>query len=152
MKDTHALPPDFVREIYAALAGTTVADFDAEDFSSTLPATVTVSAFFGTSHCPTDVQQAVNSAFPYPAGTQRVDALVVVRGNGLDVSRLSAIQDALHRKVPGSLFISVSKSSTLPPGTAAILLLALSHNKAKKMPPPFLKLVVQDEAQHDSGE
>lgn len=147
MQDTHALPLEFVREIFAALSGTTVVDFDEEDFSSTLPATVTVSAFFGTSHCPTDVQQAVNSAFPYPAGPQqRVDALVVVRGNGLDISRHAAIQDALRRKVHGSLFISVSKSNTLPPGTASIILLAL-HNKTKKTPPPFLKLVVKDEAQ-----
>lgn len=147
MQDTNALPLDFVRDIYAALAGTAAA-FDADDFS-TLPAQVTVSAFFGTSHCHTDVQHAVNSAFPYPAGLQqRVDALVVVRGNGVDLARYNAIQDALHRKVHGALLISVSRSSTLPPGTASIILLAISHNKTKKtLSQPFLKLVGQDEAQ-----
>lgn len=148
MQNTNVLPLEFVRDIYAALAGT-AADFDADDFA-TLPALCQIRAFFGTSHGPNDIQSAVNSAFPYPAGT-RVDALVVVRGKGIDMGRFQAIQNALRTKMhyTSSLFLSVAggKGSTLPPGTASIILLAISHNKTKKTLQPFLKLVVQDGAQ-----
>lgn len=149
MHNTNAptLPIEFVRNIFTAMAGTNVADFDDADFAA-LPAQVQVSAFFGTYYGPSDVQTAVSSAFPYPAGTQHVDALVAVHCSGLDMTRYKAISDALRRKVPGSLFISVNpKSSTLPPGSASIILLAISPGSQTKKTQPFLKLVVQDEAQ-----
>lgn len=151
MHDANAqtLPIEFVRDIFTAMAGTNAADFDDADFAA-LPAQVQISAFFGTSHGPTDVQTAVSSAFPYPAGTQHVDALVAVRCNGLDMTRYQAISDALRRKVTGSLFICINpKSTTLPPGTASIILLAISPGSQTKKTQPFLKLVVQDEAQPD---
>lgn len=148
---TTIMPIAFVRDIISAMSGTNVVDFDDADFDA-LPAQGHVSASFVVSQNSSDAEHAVNSAWPYPSGAQNVDAIIVVRGNGIMTAHYNAISDALRRKVSGSLFISVSKSSTLPTGAASILIFALSHNKAKKTPPPFLKLVVQDEAQHDSGE
>jgi hypothetical protein len=151
MQNTNAniLPIEFVRHIYADVAGRNAVGFDADDFAA-LPAQCNVSAFFGVSNSLNDTASAVDSTWPYPAGTQHVDALVAVHCNGLDMTRYKAISDALSRKVPGALFISVNpKSSTLPPGTASIILLAISPGNQSKKPlsQPCLKLVVQDEAQ-----
>ncbi|MDP1525685.1 MAG: hypothetical protein Q8M20_07735 [Rhodocyclaceae bacterium] len=145
--NANTLPIEFVRDIFASLSGSNVADFDEADFAE-LPAQCPVSATFGISHSLNDIEDAVSSAFPYPAGTQR-DALVAVHCNGLDMTRYQALSDALRRKVPGSLFISVNpKSNTLPPGTASIILLAISPgNKTKKpLSHPYLKLVVEGES------
>lgn len=147
--DATTLPIEWVHHIYANLAGSNAVDFDVDDFA-VLPAQCQVSASFGISHDLNDIEDAVNAVWSYPAGTQHVDALVAVHCNGLDMTRYQALSDALRRKVPGSLFISVNpQSSTLPPGTASIILLAISPGNQTKKPlsQPYLKLVVQDEAQ-----
>lgn len=150
MHDTNAptLPIEFARDIFTAMAGTNVADFDDADFAA-LPAQGQVSASFVISHGPNDIKQAVDTAWPYHAGTRNIDALVVVRGNGMNMDHFKTIQHELRSKLhdTSTLLISVSKSNTLPPGTVSIILLAIAHNKAKSTPShPYLKLVVQDEA------
>jgi hypothetical protein len=149
MQNTNAtiMPFAFVRDIFSAMSGTNV-DFDDADFDA-LPRAGHVSASFVVSHNSSDVAQAVNSAWPYPAGAQNVDALVVVRGNDMDMVRYKALQGELRRRMheTSTLLISFSPSGTLPTGTISIILLAISHNQTKSQ--PYLKLV-QDEAQHDS--
>lgn len=124
------LPMEDVRDIFATLTGTKVADFEAADVAALL-SQGQVTASFGISRSPGDVEFAVNSAWPYPAGAPHVDAVVVVRGNGMNVARYTEIQGELRRKMHGtsSLFISVSSSDALPPGAVSIILLAIAHDR-----------------------
>lgn len=129
--NTTTLPIEFVRDIYAALAGKNAVDFDADDFSA-LPAQCEVSASFGVSHTLNDTASAVDSAWPYPAGTQHVDALVVVRGNGMDMARYKSIQGELRHRLhdTSTLLISVNQCGTLPPGAVSIILLVIARKSS----------------------
>jgi len=129
--NTTTLPIEFVREIATALSGTSVADFDDADFAA-LPAQCQVRATFAMSHDPEDVEDAVNSAWSHPESAQHIDAIAVLRGNGVATARYSAISAALGRKVNGSFFVTVNTCSKLPPGTVSIILLAISHSQSTK--------------------
>lgn len=83
MQNTNAttLPIEFVRHIYADLAGRNA------------------------------VEDAVNFIWPYPAGTRHVDALVAVHCNGLDMTRYQALSDALYRKAPAPTAVAPTSTT-----------------------------------------
>lgn len=121
------LPIEFLRDILEAMSGSNAGKIDDADFAA-LPSPCQVSASFGISHGQHDIEHALETAWPYPAGTQHAALFAVVRGNGVDMARHKAILGELSRKVqdPSVLFYSSSKSNTLSPGTASISLFAIA--------------------------
>ncbi len=129
MQTTHAttVPIEVVRDIFSTLSGASVADFDEADFA-VLPPVCQLSASFGLSRSIDDIDLAVEMAWPHPVGAQPLDALVVVRANGLEIMRFREIQRRLRSKMhdTSSVFICVSQSSTLPHGMVSITTLAIA--------------------------
>lgn len=123
----HTMPIAVARDLFSALSGTNSADVDEADFA-VLPPHCQISASFGISHCLNDIDHAVETAWPYPVGVLQLDALVVVRANGMDMARYSDIHRQLRCRMHArsSLFVSVSKSNTLPPGMVSITILAIA--------------------------
>ena len=121
------LPIEFVRDIFEAISGPNSPKFDEADFAA-LPSPCQVSASFGVSYGQDDIEHALETAWPYPAGTQHAALLAVVRGNGVDMARHKEIMGELRRKLPDSsvFFYGSSKSNTLSPGTASISLFAIA--------------------------
>lgn len=118
---------EVVRDIFSTLSGANVTDFDEADFS-VLPPVCQLSASFGLSRSIDDIDLAVEIAWPHPVGALPLDALVVVRANGLEMMRFREIQRRLRSKMndTSSVFISVSQSSTLPHGMVSITTLAIA--------------------------
>lgn len=122
------VPIEVVRELFSAMSGETTVDFDEADFAA-LPPHCEIRASFGISRGQDDIDHAVETAWPYPVGTQQIDALVAVRANGMDIVRVREIQRQLHRKMHdnSSLFISFGNSNKLPHGMVFITALAITH-------------------------
>lgn len=122
------LPIEVALDIFSSLSGKNAADFDEADFAI-LPPHCQFSTSFGISHSQDDIDHAVETAWPYPVGTPQLDALVVVRANGMKMARFSEIHRQLRSKMhdSSSLFISVSKSNILEPGMASVTIFAIAH-------------------------
>lgn len=122
------LPIEVVRDIFSSLSGKNAADFDEADFAL-LPPHCRICASFGISHGLDDIDHAVETAWPYPVGTPQLDALVVVRANGMNMARYREIQRQLHSKMNDGnlLFVRVCPSNSLPHGIVSITILAIAH-------------------------
>lgn len=126
-----SLPTELVHDLVAALGGNGALDFDAEDLATLLAPGGRAAVSFGISLDRDDTEAAVNAAWPYPAAeTQNVDALVVVRGGSIDVTRYKLIQNALELKMEGTgtLLASVQPSKALPRGVALIVIIAIARD------------------------
>ena len=122
------VPKSVVLAVFSSLSGQNVADFDEADFA-VLPPLCQISASFGISCCLSDIERAVDTAWPYPVGAPQLDALVVVHANGMDMARYREIQRQLQRKLhaASSLFVSVRNFKALPASMASITILAIAH-------------------------
>lgn len=128
MQNTHPpIPIGFVRDLFATLSGTKAAEIDDADFAA-FPEQCQLAPSFGISHGPHDIAQAVDSAWPHPAGAEHVDALVVIRGNDIKMDHYKAIQKKLRQKLHESstLLIAFNKSDTVPSGTVSLVFLAIA--------------------------
>lgn len=129
MQTTHAttVPIEVVRDLFSTLSGGNVADFDEGDFA-VLPRICQLSTSFGLSRSLDDIDLAIEMAWPHPVGALPLDALVVVRANGLEMVRFREIQRRLRSKMNdnSSVFISVSQSPALPHGMVSITTLAIA--------------------------
>lgn len=122
------VPISVVLAVFSSLSGQNVVDFDEADFAA-LPRHCQISASFGVSRCLSDIESAVETAWPYPVGSPQFDALVVVHANGMDMGRYREIQRQLQSKLhaASSLFVSVRNFKALPAGMVSITILAIAH-------------------------
>lgn len=122
------VPIEVVRELFSAMSGETTVYFDEADFAA-LPPHCEIRASFGLSRGQDDIDHALETAWPYPVGAQQIDALVVVRANGMEIERLREIRRLLHRNMHdnSSLFVSFGNSNKLPHGMVFITVLAIAH-------------------------
>lgn len=100
MQTTHAttVPIEVVRDLFSTLSGGNVADFDEGDFA-VLPRICQLSTSFGLSRSLDDTDLAIEMAWPHPVGALPLDALVVVRANGLEMVRFRGIQRRLRTRL-----------------------------------------------------
>ncbi|MGB4065304.1 MAG: hypothetical protein WBK19_15880 [Azonexus sp.] len=122
------VPIDVVRELFSAMSGETTVGFDEADFAA-LPPLSRISTSCVLSRGLDDIDRAVEMAWPNPAGSEHLGALVVVRANGMEMARYREIARQLHRMMPDKapLFLSISQNSKLPKGSVFITILAVSH-------------------------
>lgn len=122
------LPIDAVRDIFSALSGMNAVYFDEANFAA-LPPNCQISTSFGISHGLNDINHAIETAWPYPVRTPQLDALVVVRANGMAMASFREILRQLRGKMHDSslLCVNVTKSNILPPGMVFITILAIAH-------------------------
>ena len=130
----NTLPIEFIRDLFATLSETDAAAIDDDDFAG-FPAQCQLSTAFGVSRGQEDIAQIVDTAWPYPAGTQGVDAIVVIRGSSIQLTHYKAIQCALRHKLhdKSTLLVNFSKNRTLPSGAVSIAFLALAPGQAAEV-------------------
>ena len=133
MKNSNAttVPVDFARDILATLSASSATGFETSDFDALLMQKREVTASFGISRSFDDTKSAVSSAWPYQEGVRHVDVIALVRGNGVHMARIKAIQEELGRKMhdSSSLLFNFSKSSVLPQETFSIIILAAANDQ-----------------------